>query len=149
MVKIINEGSAGAPAETIHPCCCGWAPQVETTPIPAPQQLKSLMSMPVLAALGSADDRGVGSLDEPDSSSALETANDMLSSMASSSLPPKETRSLTATEGRWSGWEKRTGEASLGGEGSWEEEPGRTLRTLSASTENQGSYARNEDSLPH
>ncbi|KAK2881439.1 hypothetical protein Q8A67_018707 [Cirrhinus molitorella] len=42
-----------------------------------------------------------------------EAANDMLSSRASSSLPLKETRSLASAEGRWSGHEKRTGEASL------------------------------------
>ncbi|XP_016105423.1 fibroblast growth factor 14-like [Sinocyclocheilus grahami] len=33
--------------------------------------------------------------------------------MASHSLPPNETRSLAATEGRWSGREKWTGETSL------------------------------------
>ncbi len=40
----------------------------------------------------------------------------MLSSASSSSLPPNETRSLMLAEGRWSGWEKRTGDTSLRGE---------------------------------
>ncbi len=39
-----------------------------------------------------------------------------LSSRASSSLPPNETRSLPAAEGRWSGREKETGRTSLVGE---------------------------------
>ncbi|KAK2881486.1 hypothetical protein Q8A67_018754 [Cirrhinus molitorella] len=40
----------------------------------------------------------------------------MLSSLASHLLPPKETRSLAAAKGHWSGWEKMMGEASLGGQ---------------------------------
>lgn len=43
----------------------------------------SSVSMPVLAALGCADGRGLGSTYEPDSSAASEDSNDMLSSMAS------------------------------------------------------------------
>ncbi len=77
---------------------------------------RSLASNPALAALGADEGRRVGSAKEPDSSTASEAANDMLSSFSSSSLPPNKTRSLVLAEGRWSGWEKRTGETSLCGE---------------------------------
>ncbi|XP_016115714.1 uncharacterized protein [Sinocyclocheilus grahami] len=60
--------------------------------------------------------RGRGRHTGSDISSASEASNDMLSSMASHSLPPNETRSLEAAEGRWSGREKWTGETSLSGE---------------------------------
>ncbi len=77
---------------------------------------KSSASIPALAALGAGKPEGAGSVTEPDSSSASEATSDMLSSASSSSLPPNETRSLTLAEGRWSGWEKRTGDTSLCGE---------------------------------
>ncbi|KTG04712.1 hypothetical protein cypCar_00040733, partial [Cyprinus carpio] len=69
-----------------------------------------------MAMLGCADGKGAGSTYEPDSSFASEASNDMLSSMASHSLPLNETRLLAAAEGCWSGREKWTGETSLSGE---------------------------------
>ncbi len=67
-------------------------------------------------SLGCEDCKGAGSSYEPDSSSASVAANDRLSSISPSSLPPNETRSFAVAEGCWSRWAKRTGENSLWGE---------------------------------
>ncbi len=78
--------------------------------------LKISVSMPGLDVLGCPECKGAGSWYEPDSSSASEAANDRLSSISLSSLPPNETRLLAAAEGCWFRPVKRMGENSLWGE---------------------------------
>ncbi len=63
-------------------------------------------------SLREADDgKRAGSITEPDNSSASEATRERLSS-SSLSLTTNKIMSLTATEGRWSCWVKRTGECS-------------------------------------
>ncbi len=115
---VVVEGPDGAPAETTHPDGCerGGDHSKPSSSTAFERTRKSSASIPALAALGAGKPEGAGSVTEPDSSSASEATSDMLSSASSSLLPPNETRSLMLAEGRWSGWEKRTGDTSLCGE---------------------------------
>ncbi len=119
--RITNEGPDGAPAGTTHTDGCEMALPMETTPDSA--------LLPLSRGCGEVwhptrpwqrwERTKAGGRGQPWSLTAplaSEAANDMLSPFSSSSLRPNKTRSLTLAEGRWSGWEKRTGETSQCGE---------------------------------
>ncbi len=86
---------------------------------------KNSASIPVLASLGSVDGKGVGSIEEPEISSASDAARDMLSSSSLSSIALNETMSLASAEGRWSGRSKRTGDGESEARWVWGQENGR------------------------